>query len=498
MPTFKESSASNVEVDFDYLPPILKRKFFSNVERLRIRQAQGDRLDGFDYYRPNLACTPRRLHSRPFRSRPYSTIAAKSFNRKRRLQKAPGSSQILRKPHTRQGAHQPTPSDLQYFFALPPKIQQTHFSPEERHHLDQAYRDTEIFDPSDRAIYRLEKTCRSHSSIESCPSGTTAVALSHPSTRYFDSSEVDSDDDMDESLYDSFRWLDEDGELDLTLDEYHAHVVNSTPRLPSRSRPSFRRTWSLNSVGLGRKPSSSVPHRKIPSSSQSSTVPSSLTNVIGRGTTSRPTSRQIHSFHAPRSSTSSVDPSAQYYQDPEARLKLRVYLASPQKFDEAVEFGFPALRDKESRVPERGRNNPKSKTQEFIGTFLEDEDVSTLEEKDGKHATVSRVSYIVENSQDPQSSSLKNIKRQTWVVPSAKAASSGHMNNREMTLKMTLTRPDLRTESPEPPSPAADPLKLEDLPSGGSGSPLWDAEKSETGEQGLMKKMWRKIRKQAT
>jgi len=38
----------------------------------------------------------------------------------------------------------------------------------------------------------------------------------------------------------------------------------------------------------------------------------------------------------------STDTDAAYYQDPEARLKLRVYLAFPQKFDEAVEFGFPS------------------------------------------------------------------------------------------------------------------------------------------------------------
>ncbi|KAL4772602.1 hypothetical protein BDW60DRAFT_40519 [Aspergillus nidulans var. acristatus] len=59
-----------------------------------------------------------------------------------------------------------------------------------------------------------------------------------------------------------------------------------------------------------------------------------------RTSLSRPTSkskpRHVSPFLIPN-----IDTSAQYYRKPEARLKLRIFLASPQKFDEAVEFRIP-------------------------------------------------------------------------------------------------------------------------------------------------------------
>ncbi|KAK9859677.1 hypothetical protein MYU51_013889 [Penicillium brevicompactum] len=44
--------------------------------------------------------------------------------------------------------------------------------------------------------------------------------------------------------------------------------------------------------------------------------------------------RPFHGAKSSKSSTSSIDPPAQYHQDPDARLKLRMYLASTQKFGE--------------------------------------------------------------------------------------------------------------------------------------------------------------------
>ncbi|KAL4733701.1 hypothetical protein BDV11DRAFT_76611 [Aspergillus similis] len=40
-----------------------------------------------------------------------------------------------------------------------------------------------------------------------------------------------------------------------------------------------------------------------------------------------------------------IDTSAQYYHKPESRLKDQIFLASSQKFDEAVEFGFPTSKN---------------------------------------------------------------------------------------------------------------------------------------------------------
>ena len=95
--------------------------------------------------------------------------------------------------------------------------------------------------------------------------------------------------------------------------------------------------------------------------------------------------------HGASESISSIDPSATHYQDPEARLKLRVYLASPQKFDEAIEFGFPSIEgvstiaDKENRHPRkisREKNACRSPLAEKTETFLDDDNISLSDDDD--------------------------------------------------------------------------------------------------------------------
>ncbi|KAL4887902.1 hypothetical protein BDV59DRAFT_189730 [Aspergillus ambiguus] len=499
MQIWKTKTIPDSEVDFESLPPIVQRKFFSNAERLRIRLAQGDQFDGLDYL-SNVACAPRPgLHSRSFRSRRGLPGPGGSSHRNRRLQKPllSGPAQKLRKNR------RPLPTvclatqaEVDWFFALPPKIQQKHFSAEERRRLKQACWDTEILDPTDEALCRLQRSLRTLSSSEALSLEGTTLPASPSSIPYLDCLSDTSDDDMDESIYDSFRWLDEDGELDLTLDEYRPHVSSSTSNLPSRQRPSFRRTLSLNSVGLSRKLPLSVSQRTVPGSSQSSNTPSALTNAPKRVSTSRPPSRQRPIHHAPRSSTSSIDPSAQYYQDPEARLKLRVYLASPQKFDEAIEFGFPSLGDKEN-PPQRTPGDFRTKCHDFIGTFLEDDDASVCSEKDESHPDPSRFSYAMgDYSPSPHDLPFRTSKRQTWM-PTVNSAGHRQPKNREMTLKMTLTRPDLRTDSGTPSPPAMDPLKPTEISSGASdgGMEPWETDRN---DHSLMKKVWRRIRGQGS
>ncbi|KAL5364509.1 hypothetical protein BJX96DRAFT_187923 [Aspergillus floccosus] len=520
MQIWKAKTVPDSEVDFESLPPIVQRKatiartnelglltitsaFFSNAERLRILLAHGDPFDGLDYP-SNVACAPRPgLHSRSFRSRRGSPVASgKVAHRKRPFQKPllSGPVQKFRKSRrplpTTTTVCLATQAELEWFFALPPKIQQRHFSAEERRQLRQARwnRNTEILDPADKALYRLHESQQTLPADALSLEGTT-LPTSPSSIPYLDFSSDTSDDDeddMDASLYDSFRWLDEDGELDLTLDEYRPHVSNSTSDIPSRQRPSFRRTLSLNSVGLSRRMSSSVSPRKVPNSSHASNVPSALTHAAGRGSTTRPPSRQIQPYHAPRSSTSSIDPSAQYYQDPEARLKLRVYLASPQKFDEAIEFGFPALGDK-NQSPQRTTGNFTPKCRDFIGTFLEDDDASVTSDNDESHPDRSRFSYTTSDTPSSHDLPFRANKRQTWV-PTTNSTAYRPPKNREMTLKMTLTRPDLRTDSGSPSPPATDPLKPELSPAS-IGMETWETDKT---DQSLMKKVWRRIRGQGS
>lgn len=438
----------------------------------------------------------------------------------------------LRKAKSVQIAYLAAQADSEWFRSLPSKVQQQHFSREEQVRLG-GWRSSIIFDAADRALYKLgHQARRSFESISSVP---TSAGFSYSTSMASSARAVDSAIGLDDSLYDSFRWLDEDEEIDLSLDDYHTHIAEtkkhiSTPssrysrqrlqRRPQslRQQTSFRRTLSFSSTTHQNSISS-----KIPPTSQSSTVPSSLTNITPPAAHKRSFSRPKSSVpilrHISHGSLSSLDSPAQYYQDPEARLKLRVYLASPQKFDEAIEFGFPSLDNKENVRPPRVSLEPRT-TIESSRTFLEDASPTGLPDiihEDGSFIDFSIDSPTLNsaNSQQAKSPSTsctttpslhKSHSRkfsveksilQRSIQPIPLNYAHNTPGNREMTLKMTLTRPDLRTAdsswdiSPSLPE-LDDPLRLAELPEADGNHPVWNAPAEDTS---MMKKMWRKLRK---
>lgn len=489
-------------------------QFFSNVERLRIRLAQSDPSSPFstshyhrhgdfwprdgDYSRPYQP-TSRRSAASPLhhqRSRPGPHTSTTSLTRRRLEKRAPRK---LRKPASLQLASLVAQADSQCYHSLPAKLQQKLFSPEERRCLRLAYRHSVILDAADEAYYRRPNT-RACSSTDSHLSEAT-LPIAEPFTVFWDS-DTDSDDEpnlkMDQSIYDSFRCFDEDGDLDLSLDEYHAHVSNAAVnKTRSRYRPSFRQSLSLSTHDLKHRATASVPARRIPPIQ--SLPPLALPN---RRSTSRPASHRKISTHAPRLSTSSIDPAAQHYQDPDARFKLRVYLASPQKFDEAVEFGFPALHsDKENIAPGQPTSPNLMTLFQEPGTFFEEDDgtvVGTPGDSVDEEPAPSRVSSQLNKTSRPSVDSLTLPQpRQSSPTGTVSKVAVPHRlpGNREMTLKMTLTRPDLRTESPTPSqtSQPEDPLQLAALPPPDRNQHIWD----DLDDQGMVKKMWRKLRRRA-
>lgn len=398
------------------------------------------------------------------------------------------------------------PEDWQCFHSLPPKIQQTQFSKEEQQVLQRIHPADDIADAADLALYKFEerhRAFRRSAEQSSCelirPSSARASSLSSSSQE--STEQVDSAIEMEDSLLDSFRWLDEDGDLDLTLDAYHAHVADSAAvHSPSQRRlPSFRRTLSFT---RGRASTSNASHRALHSSQSFGAPFSDLASSQNRV---RPGSSQpMHARHVSHRSTSSIDPSAQYYHDPEARLKLRVYLASPQKFDEAIEFGFPSLdnnnSNKENIRPQTDyrpvkRPSPDKDPQDSGRTFLDDDTVSldldlnyfpttndhhNTKKKEGKSDEVATPGV----HRRPQP--LPPLPETPWSPP------AGARHHREMTLKMTLTRPDLRTAD-DSYQKDDDPLRLAELPPADENhTNIWD----DFPEQpSVMKKMWRKIRR---
>ena len=424
-------------------------------------------------------------HSRGFRNG-----SSTSLNRKRGLEKRPSSSRKLRKPGSLQLAYLAAQADSQCFHSLPAKIQQKLFSAEERLRLKRAYRESLIYDAADEA-YRRDSGRTSRSSTAG--RSQTTVPFSQQSTAFYSDSESDDEDpNMDQTFYDSFRWLDEDGDLDLSLDEYHAHVADAATKKRSR-RPSFRRSLSF-STQLKRKqlaPITPYAPRALPPVSQSQP----LAPLSNRTSESRPSSR--HRFqHGSKSSTSSIDPSAQYYQDPDARLKLRVYLASPQKFDEAIEFGFPSLDDDKENAREPTSPKPTLiNSNSDFGTFFEDDDGTMIGSPGGSMKNEPAPSPVLRDPPRPSVESSLLQRRQSWLP--GKGVPQRLPGNREMTLKMTLTRPDLRNDSPTSSTPSKekeDPLRLAALPPPDRTQSIWD---DDLDERGMVKKMWRRLRRRA-
>lgn len=173
----------------------------------------------------------------------------------------------------------------------------------------------------------------------------------------------------------------------------------------------------------------------------------------------------------PKDSISSIDPNAAHYQDPEARLKLRVYLASPQKFDEAIEFGFPSLdavtdvMDKENRPPRMSKDQIKAKKSfaDSGRSFLNDDTASLFEDDTSMADPESPITPlgISDLGYRPQHRALcpatnKGSKtsadyshlgiKKPAVVKQPETYTHAMAGSREMTLRMTLTRPDLRAD----------------------------------------------------
>jgi hypothetical protein len=186
-------------------------------------------------------------------------------------------------------------------------------------------------------------------------------------------------------------------------------------------------------------------------------------------------------LHSPTSTL--VDPEAAHYQDPEARKKLRTYL-SPQKFDEAIQFGFSATPEKDAIAPHYQLPPITTHARKFsrdMHTFLKDGRLSFLDykstdnqglESDGESAVE------VESPATPSSTgmSFRLHSRHMSSIDSTglpSTQSSICQPNREMTLRMTLTRPDLRADDEklygwqaqqtQPTLAKEDPLALEEL-----------------------------------
>ena len=311
---------------------------------------------------------------------------------------------------------------------------------------------------------------------------------------------------------DSVIWFDDDNDLDLSsklqLDDYHEFMTKAaeSDAKPSKRRPSFRKALSLNQLPFGANTSPVPP---LPKPTHLTPVaPTPLLQPVHQHAPSRPFLAHVHGA---QTSNSAIEASAKYYRDPEARLKLRVYLASPQNFDEAIEFGFPSLEDTEDRLLSRPSLSRARKTAP-CKTFLHDDSPSLFDALDDDDEAESTTSLPERDAPYTPLRSVFNPDA-TLLSPSiaTSSGSSGTLfprstvrnqtsepfaqllgGSREMTLRMTLTRPELRADEKAlyANTTGDDPLALEHLPPMKKEADIWDQLPK---ERGTLKKFWRRV-----
>lgn len=329
-----------------------------------------------------------------------------------------------------------TEDDAIWFLNLPDKFRSHHYSTHEVRFL--AFRCASIFEQAASTLRRARLRPGTHKDDVSrwCDDLTTTMAPQQ--------SEIFSGE--------PFRWLEDEDDLDLrlALNNYSALVAESRELAvqqtsgKGRGRSySLRRTMALTNNAI---------HR--------------TTNLAQTSIRSRKPS-----FSNPFASSIPIVPSidvvgndAAHFENPEARKKLRMYLASPQKFDEAVEFGFPA-----NRCPRHGRllpagdaptlQLPTIRQQSFLDVDDDDDATSMIEDAEGTSVNESDSPLTPSDGEsgrpiDASRPVLAELHPNRDRFPSHSAQKpsvtstdfDGSSSAREMTLRMTLTRPDLRED----------------------------------------------------
>lgn len=442
-------------------------QYFSTLERLRFAQ-ESDEVDRiFDHYESRNTTVQHQLHRkhRPALSSPDTLTAAPDL---RKLRDSLATAI----------------SEDSWLVNLPDRVNKADLTREEQVRLIKHLRASVILDAAGEAITKLhrpnERSLSPTPDIEDS-SGTLSTrrgSLDSMSSAMLGSEATRGRDATRESLYDSFRWLDEEENLDLSLflDDYHANLREEVPQTSKNRRPSFRRHLSITKLPFGRASVSlNRPETKDKETSPSQS-PTAAQHPVG---TQRRLSKTLSvinpSKHAHPGPVPIMDPTATHYQDPEARQKLRAYLASEQKFDEALQFGFPATEPlqgpalvdqkpgkRQSRSRLADHDEPMRSFLDFDGDEDDDQserdDRSSLSDPESPltpqmgggltpppgHFRPSRVNT------DPLNQRTNAANQRQGSAPSKPKSRDSYAQfngtSREMTLRMTLTRPDLRAD----------------------------------------------------
>lgn len=342
-------------------------------------------------------------------------------------------------------------SEERFYVNLPDKIKRRHLSEDEQL-IAQHYPRTVLLDAADESLIKAGRATKSLDLDEHLTSDPylafRAFSPADMSSRPQTSQRATTANT--ESFLDAIHFLNDGDDLDLSLglQDYHSSIKEEPLQMKSR-RPYFRRHLSISKLSsLSRTTAGNnetfFRDSSIAPSLRSAPSPIPSTPMSHGRRTSRTVSLIGSSKHFASESDDAQggDSAASHYRDPEARMKLRVYLASPQKFDEALEFGFPSLDEERHEVtfldPIKSTDEGNEK---WLSTFLDD-DKSSICSDDHSAA-------------DPESPRTPPMDGSMTLQPpraETNPANNTHgdyaqapLNSREMTLRMTLTRPDLRS-----------------------------------------------------
>ena len=414
-----------------------RRKYFSSLERLQIQQQSIEEPTSGRSSRASSSTTP---------FRPSLSLATRHRRRK--------SEKTVQQ-------HDVSYAQVEFFLSLPEKVRKQQFSREEQHLFQGKCRQTLLPDDQDqdqeseRAQQRFDDFQFDLPQTKKTADGDCTRGRSRRR-----SSSVSSAVSPTRLLY---------------------RDMLSTPVFTTRGAPKrdMRRTMSLTATP-SRQPNLSLADGPLSpplnmASQRSEHQRAHSSSLSGR-----------RSSHYPAPPV--FDPEAAHYQDPEARKKLRMYLASPQKFDEAIEFGFPSTAGSDVLAPHYQLPQISNHSRKFsrdMHTFLRHGKLSFFEdnghENQGLDSDTDSVADV-ESPTTPSSTGLsfrlhsRQLSHRAFSLdsPNVSPIQNSHgQTNREMTLRMTLTRPDLRADeeqlygwqsSPNTTRPVKDdPLALEDL-----------------------------------
>ncbi|RAL59127.1 hypothetical protein DID88_006774 [Monilinia fructigena] len=488
---------ATTDEEFHALPPALKRKYFSTLERLRFAQSS----------RSNA------LNSLPTQNNRRSSIADRRGLKILELEPRCDTSRRLKKKKKQDSISNSNEKSwfLSNYETFPDTIKRKQFSSEEQALLAGRIREAVILDAADENLIFRRRPRRNPSDQQILSPSLKSSVFSGKASGTLRRASMSS---MADTFLDSFQWIDEGSKLDLHLDAYHASIF---PTSTGDRKPTFRRQLSVTKLPLGSTSVSSIEPKP-------SDVISPILNVHSRSKSrgNLLVASKNPAKHKLNSSLSSIDPNATHYQDPEARLKLRVYLASPQKFDEIIEFGFPSM-DSAVDTPEPEKRPQKLISKRSSRDMLKDrisspvlehsffnDDTASLFEDDTSMADSEAPITPLEcddgfpSQRSPYNSNgkpLADCQTGATKLPAKQQDPYTQVmaGNREPTLRMTLTRQDLRDESAIYGWQSKETLPLEDLeshkntrgPMGGADS--WGSTEKETG---VVKRLWNKVKSQ--